>query len=100
TFQALRATIGDRVRQRPARDHLDLDQGALRQRGDADGRTGQRRGGPVLGVDRADGREVANVREEERRLHYVVEAEARRVEDRLEVPDRPIRLGLDTIDEL
>ena len=65
-----------------------------------DRRAGRRRIRHERAVDGVDRREVADVGEEDRRLHDVVEAEPGRVEDRLEVAQRALGLGLDAVGEL
>ena len=77
------------------RRRFDLDPGALRQGRHRERRAGRRRVGHALAVHRVDRREVADVGEEDRRLHDVRPGAAAGVEHGREVLERALRLRLD-----
>src|SRR5215471_174434 len=73
------------------RDQFDLQRGISRQRRDDDGRAGRLVVAHSLGIHGVEGCEVLGLREEDRGLDDVGEAEARRLQDRFEVVQDSLR---------
>jgi hypothetical protein len=76
-------------------DDLDLDAGALRQRGHLDGRAGGEIGGEVLGIHLVHPGEVRQVRQEHRALDDIGEGQPLVIEDGLDVLQDAVGLRLD-----
>ena len=80
--------------------HLDFDAGAHGQAGDLDGGAGGIGLGHVLLVDRVHGRELFEIEHEDGRFHDVGVGEAGGVEQRLDVLEDLLGLGVDAaVDE-
>src|SRR3990172_12418690 len=78
-----------------ARDRVDLDEAALRQRPDGERRAGRWWVRREPGIDAVDGTEVCDIGEIDRGLHDVAPGAARGVENRGEVPESALGLRLD-----